>query len=482
MLETAFWQFLKSYKRACVVFSAALGARLVLFFVFAYLQGISVFWDSAEDIRTYGTLAKHIVQFGSFISQNGVTPESWFTPGYPAFLAFFWYVWHSWIPAVLAQIILASLSAVFVYVIGRDYFSEKAGFTAGILFALEPTSVFLSAFLWSETVFLFLLLLFIVFFLRYITAVDAAEIKRNAVLAGVFLASATYMRQITFLLPVACGVFLTAIFVLMRASVTKRHAASFFLFLLVSVGFVAPWMGRNKMIFDSWSLAAGSSMVVYFFDALPFAYYRNADSKLAYLVGAEDVEEPAGYVWPRSQSGVFNDETGLGLYYEDLIIERTKAIILEHPFEYVIFHGISGFGGFLFQDTWRGILRRGGFVLEGRGFTEAVLHGDIRKMRDWFIRGGALWFGVGIAGHIFFTAVSIAMIIGGVLLAVSGDRNKQIVALFLVVLFLYFALITGPASYRDRYRYPVFPAMALLAVAGWQYGMDRMRAKTGGKK
>lgn len=461
-----------------MVFGAALGARLILFFVFMYLQGISVFWDGAQDIRTYGTLAKNIVQFGSFISQNGVTPESWFTPGYPAFLAFFWYLWGSWIPVVLLQIILASVSAVLVYCIGREYFSEKVGFAAGILFALEPTSVFLSAFLWSETVFLFLLLLFILFFLRYMTAVDAVELKRNAVLAGVFLASATYIRQITFLMPIACGVFLAALFVLMRGSVTKRHIVPFFLFLLVSVGFVAPWMGRNKMIFDSWSLAAGSSMVVYFFDALPFAYYRNADSKLAYLVGAEDVEEPAGYVWPRSQSGVFNDETGVGLYYEDLIIERTKAIIFEHPFEYAVFHGISGFGGLLFQDTWRAILRRGGFVLEGRGFTEAVLHGDIKKIHDWFSGGGALWFGVGIAGHIFFTAVSIAMIVGGVLLAVSGNRNKQIAALFLMFLFLYFALITGPASYRDRYRYPVFPAMVLLAAAGWQYGLDRMRAKT----
>lgn len=419
-----------------LIFIIALCARILLFFVFSDIRGISVFWDGADDIRAYVALAKNIVTYGSFISQNGFTPESWYTPGYPLFLAFFWRLFHSWIPVIAVQIILSSFTAAIICRIGKR-FHKKIGIGAGLLFALEPFSIYISLFLWSETIFVFLFVAFMYYFIEFLDT----QKKTNAIYAAVFIALAMYVKQSVFFLP-----FLLVLFI------NKKNIAGFFIFFILSIGFISPWILRNKIIFDSWALGASSSATLFFSDAIPFEEYRVSDSKIRYLVGAED-KKNNGFPKPH---GIYTDDAGYGLYYEDFYIDSAKQIIVEHPVQYVFFHAIYGIGGFALQDTWRGILRRGGYKLEGEGFTSAISSFHFKKAFDWIL-SNRLWFAVGILGHLFAIITFFLMMKG-------FTFNK--ITLFLMSIFLYFALTTGPLSYRERYKFPATPALYVLAIVG----------------
>lgn len=467
-----------AHRRILFIVGIALAMRGLLFLVFMNAVGVSVFWEGADDVRAYVALAKNMLTHGSFISQNEITPESWYTPGYPAFLAGFWYAAHSWIPAIVVQHVLAAGSAVLVYVIGKSFFTEKIGFTAALVFALEPTSLYLSSFLWSETLFLFLFLLFLYFFLQFLFSPEWPNVQTYAVLAGVFLAAATYVRQIAFLIPLALIFFMAMIGFIAPPYATRRRMYGFVLFLVMSMGLVTPWMARNKILFDSWSLGASSSVTLYFIDAVSFAYYRNAHSKIGYIIGAEHVEKPEGDVWPRSQGGIFSDDAGFGLHLEDFYTKKAKDIILAHPVEYVSFHLVTGVGGFMIQDTWRGILRRAGFTLSRSGLKEALFNRNIPIVRSLVSSGNLLWFLVGFSGHVFFIAVTILMIMGTVTVFRRGPPITALTGALLLFLFFYFAVATGPVAYRDRYRYPALPAMFLLAATGLFYKRDMLHAKS----
>ncbi|MGH7474841.1 MAG: glycosyltransferase family 39 protein [Longimicrobiales bacterium] len=106
------------------------------------------------DEAVYLTLAESIASEGRF-------PTTFRPPLYPAFLAAFLALGLGSVGARLAQAVLSTLTILLVYRITRRHFGLTVGRVAAGLIAFDPVLVSFSHRLWSETLFLFLLLVLI---------------------------------------------------------------------------------------------------------------------------------------------------------------------------------------------------------------------------------------------------------------------------------------------------------------------------------
>jgi len=422
------------------IFLVALLAHFLLFFLFAYLKGISIFWDGPQDVRAYTHLAQNILRFGSYISLNDITPESWYTPGYPVFLAVLYAIFHSWIPVVILQNIIAAFTAVIIYRIGSEYGSPRTGYIAGLLFALEPTSATLPNFLWSETVFVFLLVISSYYFLRFVSSPNAS----TAMILGFLLAIATYVRQASFFLPILMLLSIGSIYIFLKTPAWKKIFTMTILVLCITYLILTPWLVRNYIIYGRASIGGAGSMMLYFYDAVPFAYYKNSSSKIAHLFDRETVATPAWDIPYRSFPPDMHYTAGAGLQHEKEILAAAKHIIMRAPVEYIFFHSITGFSGMVLKSGWTDILRRL----------------DISPTST-----PLLWYGTAGAGILFYICVTFLASIGAIRL-LRRDVRALLLAIMSILLIAYFIAVTGPASYRERYRYPVQPYLFILAASG----------------
>lgn len=240
-------------------------------------------------------------------------------------------------------------------------------------------------------------------------------------------------------------------------------------FLIIFVGLIAPWSLRNKLLFNSWSLGAAGAGTLYFYDAVPFAYFQNAKSTVAYMLGTETVEKPAGNINPPKPNDPAYHYTGEGgLSKEKFMFDETEKIISAHPIQYVAFHITSASVGLLLIDRWRPILNRLNLAPQEVGFTKLFFGHDIKKIYKSLTSNKRvlLWLVTGIAGLLFSLAITLFMCLGIVGVWIGSDIHKKIAFLALLTILLYFIVTTGPAGYRERYKYPMTPFIFIFAAEG----------------
>ena len=143
----------KIVKDSLFIFLLALLTRTVYNFIFVELEYLVT-----EDQALYIQLAK---QF-SITGFLGVDTER--MPGYPLFLSSIYFflddkIWN----VVVIQSLLDSISCVMVALMAQSIFS-KGFWTAGVLSAINLNMIILSASLLTDTLFLFLFILFVLNF------------------------------------------------------------------------------------------------------------------------------------------------------------------------------------------------------------------------------------------------------------------------------------------------------------------------------
>lgn len=118
-------------------------------------------------------------------------------PAYPAFLAFWLAIGAGTLGVRLAQVALSAWSTVLMYRLGGRMGSERVGRVAALLFAFDPVLIAFSHRLWSETLFLTLLLVV----LDLLTRESAGERWTRWALTGVILGVGALVRPmlVTFL-------------------------------------------------------------------------------------------------------------------------------------------------------------------------------------------------------------------------------------------------------------------------------------------
>ena len=169
---------------------------------------------------------------------NAGLPEIDRTPGYPLFLQITGMSFGNvWLTATV-QIVLSLVSLLLVKKIADRIFPNRnAGVIAVWLYAIEPLSIVYSVRLMPETLFILLLLIVIDRMLSY---QETGKLGALAV-AGVVLASATYVRPVSYYLGFALAVALAVTADKGRGLWWKAPAV-----LLMSVlPLLAVWQVRN---------------------------------------------------------------------------------------------------------------------------------------------------------------------------------------------------------------------------------------------
>ncbi|MDD2927826.1 MAG: glycosyltransferase family 39 protein [Candidatus Omnitrophica bacterium] len=194
-----------------------------------------------NDSRDYLETAQALSSRGAFArigSDGSLKYELYRTPGYPVFLAFFQGIMKFPINGIIfLQIFLAILVAGITYrtALQIDY---RIAFLSAVIVLYDPPLSIFSLIVLSETLFLFLMSLFMLSFVLYL--------KRNktgwVMLSAVTLVAAPYVRPISYYLGAAIALFI--IYANIRGNI-KRSFIHALIFLIIVYGFLGVWQVRN---------------------------------------------------------------------------------------------------------------------------------------------------------------------------------------------------------------------------------------------
>lgn len=209
-----------------------------------------------KDATEYALLSDSIIKTHSF-SIDGSVPETFRTPGYPAFIALIRTIsGGSFLAVTFIQILLALCIALLIQKIGAQHFSPKVGAMAAIIFLINPTTLLVSLVIHSEIPFVTLYILLFWLIGEYLEKKPWSI----SIISGFLTAMAMYIRPIGFL---AFPIFLAPI--LFTKINWKKKIVLATILVTVTLLLLAPWMLRNKEktgVFGFSSLAT-QSIVTY---------------------------------------------------------------------------------------------------------------------------------------------------------------------------------------------------------------------------
>ncbi len=227
-----------SYLKRILIASSIICLATVL--RLTYVTRTEVYMPIRADARYYCIYAQNLLNHRTFSKElsNNPTPDSFWSPAYPAFLASILYAFdtkHFYSAVLFTQALLGALTAGIVFANGSFFLPLWAAAAAGILTACSPHSISLGGYLLTETLFAFTLLLFLLTYMIAIKTEKSAHFITSGTLAGV-----TYLvNPIIFFAP-----FLFAGLFYFKYSANRSSPGSpkKKLILLFLVAFLIPWL------------------------------------------------------------------------------------------------------------------------------------------------------------------------------------------------------------------------------------------------
>jgi 4-amino-4-deoxy-L-arabinose transferase-like glycosyltransferase len=384
------------------------------------------------DSNQYIELAQGLLDTGRYQSIENPDLDLFRTPGYPAFLAILFGITGDSLSAVvIAQFILSLSCAWILYILGTSIAGSSVGTMAAFLLLLSPNTLFWSATLMAESVFMFGLIL--AFF--WMTRASIGSFPGWA--SGLLLGLMVLVRPISLYLILLWGIWYFLF--LLRREVWQRVLQRVSLFVIGALVVVIPWHVRNLSQHGIFALSRVSSTT--------FKVYHLALT----LVEAE------GLPWEEAKLKVF----GMGGS-----LDAAKEIISSYPgpFAKTQFRGISRTIIGTDVETWMQLATNRSY--EGSGIQNALVSGefssilaslsDLANAENLVALGFLIWGG----GYAF--VLIILLLLGLIRGWKSANRLNRSIFLFGAFTILYLILSPGAAG-EARFRVPVEPLLALFA-------------------
>ncbi|MDP2705037.1 MAG: glycosyltransferase family 39 protein [Patescibacteria group bacterium] len=249
--------FLKKYKIPLFIFLLALSARVVLFFINLSAYG-GDFEGTIHGSDWYFEVAKNITNGIGFSLFPG-RPSPIHVPLYPLFLSSSLFLFGNFVFAVIAQIIMGSCIPVLGRMLSLKLIpSEKIALFVGIALALEPNLMLFSSIFFSETLFIFLFLLFILSFISYLEKGSVKLLLLSVFFLGISALTKPAVQFFPiFLIPIMWWVS--------RKNVSfKKIISHSLLFLIIFLSMLSPWLYRNYKVFGTPGMTVIPSLNLYF--------------------------------------------------------------------------------------------------------------------------------------------------------------------------------------------------------------------------
>jgi len=222
-----------SKRKILILFSVAFLIRLIFILT---LKNHFYFDDEYE----YFNMVKNFLSGRGLIV--GETLKSFRPPLYPLFLSLFYGSGCSLITIRIIQAIISSFTVLLIYITGKKIFDEKIGFISAIISTVYPFFIFYTGFLLTETLFVFLVVISIYF---YILTLESNKYKiKYLIQCGIYSGLSSLCR------PTMEPFFLIfLLFLLMGKENFKIKIKKILLSSLFFILTLSPWIIRNYVIF-----------------------------------------------------------------------------------------------------------------------------------------------------------------------------------------------------------------------------------------
>lgn len=410
---------LYNYRWEICIAVVALATHLLVFFLLVHLQQGDVlatvrvddgFYELAENIRAGNGF--------SWSTEAPYLPNAMRTPGYSVVLAGLIEIFGV-TGAAIVQLLAATAIPLLGISIARSItHSTKAGIVTGFVLAIDPTLAQLSFQFYTETVFLIVFLVWLLTILHYFKRPAISTLMLSAFLLGAAVLIKASVQYIPLLL-------IPFILWIHGTQNWQRGVAHIGVLFVIVGTILAPWILRNIQQFETPALSTQASFVLYTnFAPAVLSVAENRD----FIEVRDDFLTPAEY---RGDAITFANE--------DTYKEKALAIITKHP-EATIFIMSKSLFTFFTNDGFYSLLSHSG----------ANPHDHL----SFLIIMRLIWIGITLAA-LFGASVYLL-------------TKRSPVALFVIILVGYFALISTTAAFgtNPRYRLPVDPIIISLAVVG----------------
>lgn len=390
--------------------------------------------EPVSDPYIYMVTAQNLAQHGVY----GVTPEEPFSY-WPVGAAAIYALGYKVLGVNMAPVLLLNLAAGLLLVIttgflARRWYGQTAGLIAALLIAIWPNLIMYTTLFASEVFFLVLVNLTLLAWRP-----GDARPWGLAIVAGLFLAGAIFVRPVALLLPVVL-----AGLVFLRQSAPVARSVAFTLVAVIVAGVaIAPWTARNMALHDEFVLISTNGG--------PNLWMGN------------NPQSDGGYMpLPDYVDGMSETERA------KLLGEQAKAYMLKDPLR-----------------TLRNILYRA--VKSHDRETIAIAWNTEGLMKRYDVEESAL-MPLKLMSQAFWMSV-LAFGLGGAALTVASIRKETAwlarlgaLASPALVLWAYYTSVHAVIVAGDRYHIPSIPFIAMMAalamIAAWRkFGAPRVGSR-----
>ena len=239
--------------------------------------------ELTDDPKVYDNIARGLIQ-GEGYHEEG--KRAFRPPGYPYFLAALYTLFGAHpLPVELVQTVLAVITCLLIYLLGKRLANERTGLIAAGLFAAYPQFIRYAGNLYVETLFIFLFLVVLVLLFDIVQKPSYPK----SMIAGFCLGLSALVREVSLfiLLPILLWAIL-----MMRGSSEKRQWGKMLsLFLVFFVLAISPWTLRNYLLFHSFIPISTSGGFNFYLGNNPQAtggYNSESDAEIKWLYPITD--------------------------------------------------------------------------------------------------------------------------------------------------------------------------------------------------
>lgn len=404
----------------------------------------------APDSYSYLNTAKALYYNGSF-TRNGY-PELLRTPGYPFFLLLGIWLKNIIFTTIILQILLSTISVYLIYKISFIIFEKREVSIICALYAMiDPLAITYTSLLLTETLYSFLLLLFILSFCIYLKKNDLTSL----ILAAFMIAFATYVRPVSYFLPILICMYLVVAKSYSNGVTTLLYQAV--IFLIISFGIMFLWQVRNIKVANYNGFAAVSDYNIYFYQGAATLAKKEGISikEKRKEMGKDNID--------KILKGRTEDKSNQGEIYKNLRKKGMK-IIRDNPLIYLYIH-----------------LRSLPNILLSHGALDFLtlyqVSPNTRSLGDIYREKGLSIFSfiqkflaeekpiVILLTIIFELYIILILFFACMAFLKPNIFSNKFVILNLIIL-IYLILISGGPSACVRFRHPIMPILIFFAGYG----------------
>jgi 4-amino-4-deoxy-L-arabinose transferase-like glycosyltransferase len=237
---------------------------------------------NAMDAQNYLLLARSLVESGGFMMWG--KPSAYVAPGYPFFLAGVFKIFgENFLAVKIIQVFLGAATAWLGYAVAQHFTRPAVALLAALIIAVHPELVGVTAFIYTEALFIFLLMASVLLVSRAMASGKLLEALSSGALWGL----TTLCRGTTLYFPF----FLLAL-TMLASSLRQLRLRQWLLFAAGMAIIMAPWAIRNYHHFGVFlPVATGSGDVFWTGNNLEFdGEYRYAETQAKLRETAGDVD------------------------------------------------------------------------------------------------------------------------------------------------------------------------------------------------